>query len=102
MRTFANMRGQTPAATEVCPEWAGYRPARVRISSAVARIVGATAPKATHQILAFCFADMLGIHLTSSHSRTAYRIAAILPTGGGVPILASSAPLARGYSSGCG
>jgi|GEM_PF-3655960 len=75
------MVGQTLASkfSRACPEWSGYRPARVRISSAVARIVGAIAPKAPHQILAFCFADIFRIQPTSSSSRAAYRIAAVLP-----------------------
>ena len=68
-----------------------YRSTRVRISSAVARIVGASVPKATRQILAFCFPDIFGNHLTSSHSRTAYRIAAVLPEEEAWPILARRA-----------
>jgi hypothetical protein len=45
----------------------------------VARIVGAIVASATHQILAFCFPDIFRIQPTSSSSRAAYRIAAVLP-----------------------
>lgn len=45
--------GQTPASTGPAPSGLGYRPMRVRIRTAVARIVGAVAVNATHQILCF-------------------------------------------------
>jgi hypothetical protein len=64
------LEGRPRRAPGPAPSGLGYRPIWVRIRTAVARIVGAVAAKAAHQILAFCFPD-IAISLTSSHSRTA-------------------------------
>ena len=74
------------------PSGLGYRPVRVRISSAMARIVGAVAAKAAHQILAIAF--------LTSPSFSPPRRRAPLPgpdRAGGEVAIASNEPFSKAH-----